>query len=156
MLNFKCSSLNTEAKICDKLHPSLILYGLFSFKYQTIICVLKSETHYCCVLQLWCSTVKQSQRAGLSRLMVCYEIWPPSEFMCMNYVPYQLKWSFGEQVTSVFDVSRNWGASVSKSRGLSPMRSDLRALKGMAETGPDCDWDMEWERGMEGDRRWER
>lgn len=67
----------------------------------------QTETHYCCVSQLWRSVAKQSQRAELSWLMVCYEIWPQSEFMCMNYVLYQLKWPFGEQVTSMFDVSRN-------------------------------------------------
>lgn len=82
--------------------------ALFSLKkYQMIVCILKYETHYCCVSQLRHSVVKQSQRAGLSWLMVCYEIWPQSEFMCMNYVLYQLKWPFGEHVTSMFDVSRN-------------------------------------------------
>lgn len=81
--------------------------ALFFLKYQTIVCVLKYETRYCCVLQLWHSMAKKSQRARLSWLMVCNEIWPQPEFMCMNYVPYQLKRPFGEQVTSVFDVSRN-------------------------------------------------
>lgn len=70
--------------------------------------------------------------------------------MCMNYVPDQLKRPFCEQLTSVFDVSRNGGASKSESRGFAPMRSDLRAAKGTAETG--SDWDRDAGRERDGGR----
>lgn len=46
----------------------------------------------------------------------------------------------------MFDVSRNEGASESESGGFAPMRSDLRAAKGTAETGSDWDRDIERER----------